>query len=200
MIVISIHLGDEISLIDSWEILRYVHKIGSPIKGTVIGFDEYGAALLETKTGYQSRLPINFIEESLLTPKCIPHIGQEINTVVLNCVDGVLYLSAKPNHTSSESIQKWQAYYDFIETLEIGRDTIGTVSSVKPFGIFVDIGAPYIGLIDVGHSSFSGADRLPYDMSIWPVKGEDIICRISYLRLHGRQIGLGWIAPHRDDA
>jgi predicted RNA-binding protein with RPS1 domain len=181
-------------LIDQWNILRYIHKIGSPLKGTVIGFDEYGAVLLETRTGYQSRLSIDFIEESSLIPDRIPFIGQEINTVIQNFVDGVLYLSAKPSHTCIESIQEWQAYYDFIEMIEIGSEITGIVSSIKPFGIFVDIGAPYIGLIDMGHDSFSDGDRLPDDMSIF-AKGEKITCRIGYLRLHNRQIGLGWIAP-----
>lgn len=184
---------------DPWEIIRYIHKIGSPLKSTVIGFDQY-SVLLETGTGYKSRLPFNFIEESESIPNCLPNIGEEINAVVYNFVDGDLYLSAKPSHTSIESIQAWQAYYDFIETLEIGHKVTGTVTSIKAFGIFVDIGAPYIGLIDVGHNWFSGGDRLPTDRSVWPVEGETITCQISYFRLHNRQIGLGWIAPHYDAA
>lgn len=180
---------------NQWEILRYVHKIGSPIKGTVIGFDEYGSVLLETGTVYQSRLALDLIEESSLKPNHLPYLGQEINTVVYNFVDGILYLSAKPSHTSSASIQEWQAFYDFIETLEMGSEITGIVSSTKPFGIFVNIcSSPYIGLIDVGHDRFNGGDRLPDDISIWPSKGDEITCRISYLRLHNRQIGLGWIA------
>jgi hypothetical protein len=168
---------------NQWEVIRYVHKIGSPMKGTVIGFDEY-TVLLETGTGYKSCLCFDSIEEESLTPTCLPNIGQEINVVVRNFVDGVLYLSAKPSQTSSESIQEWQAYYDLIETLEISSEVTGLVTSVKAFGIFVDIGAPYIGLIDVGHDRFNDGDRLPDDMSIWPAEGEKITCRISYFRLH----------------
>jgi ribosomal protein S1 len=184
---------------NQWEVIRYVHKIGSPMKGKVIGFDEY-AVLLETETGYKSRLCFDSIEEESSAPKCLPNIGQEVNAVISNFVDGVLYLSAKPSQTSSESIQEWQAYYDFIEKMEIGREIKGLVASAKAFGIFVDIGSLYIGLIDVGHDRFNDGDRLPDDMSIWPAKGEKITCRISYFRLHNKQIGLGWIAPHCDDA
>jgi hypothetical protein len=106
--------------------------------------------------------------------------------LISNFVDGVLYLSAKPSQTSSESIQEWQAYYDFIEKMEIGSEIKGLVSSVKAFGIFVDIGGSYIGLIDVGHDRFNDGDRLPDDMSIWPAKGKKITCRISYFRLHNK--------------
>ncbi len=182
-------------MIDQWQILRYVHKIGSPVKATVTGFDECGSVLVETATGYKSYLSTDFIEDSSLIAKPPPQIGQEINTVVCNFVNGVLLLSSKPSHTSSENIQEWQTFYNFIETLEIGSEITGIVSSVKPFGIFVDIGGPYIGLVDVGHYRFSGGDLLPDDMSIWPANGEEITCRISYLRLHNRQIGLSWIAP-----
>jgi hypothetical protein len=184
---------------DQWEVIRYIHKIGSPLKGTVIGIDKY-SVLLETRTGYMSRLPFDMIEEESLIPESLPSIGEEISTVIYNFVDGVLYLSAKPSHTSFSSIQGWQSYYDFIETLEIGSEITGLVTSIKAFGIFVDIGAPYIGLIDVGHDRFSGGDRLPDDMSVWPAEGGKITCRISYFRLHDKQIGLGWIDPHCDDA
>ncbi len=184
---------------EQWTIVRYVHKIGSPIKGTVIGF-EYDSVLLKTETGYKCLLPVSSIEESSLIPKHLPNIGQEINTVIDNFVEGILYVSARPSDTSAISIQKWQLYYDFIDTLEIGSEIQGTVSSSRPFGIFVDISAPYIGLIDVGHTGFSGGDPLPQNRLDWPAKGEGIICKVSYFRLWSKQIGLGWINPCRNAA
>ena len=180
---------------EQWDILRYVHKIGSPIEGTVIGLDEYGSMLLETETGYKSLLPVMSIDESSLIPVHLPTIGQKINTVVQNFVEEVLYLSARPSDTSTKSIQEWTSYYEFIDTLDIGKEVQGKVSSCQPFGLFVDIGAPYIGLIDIGHIHFNRGDDLPQNRLNWPVKGEKIICKVSYFRLHNKQIGLGWINP-----
>lgn len=45
---------------NQWEVIRYVHKIGSPMNGKVIGFEEY-AVLLETEPGYKSRLCLDSI-------------------------------------------------------------------------------------------------------------------------------------------
>jgi transcriptional accessory protein Tex/SPT6 len=150
---------------------------------------------LKTDTGYKCLLRVRSIQESSLIPKHLPPIGQEINTVVANFVEEILYVSARPSDISTESIQKWQLYYDFIDTLEIGSEIQGTVSSSQPFGIFVDISAPYIGLIDVGHTGFSGGDPLPQNRLDWPAKGEGITCQVSYFRLWNKQIGLGWINP-----
>jgi ribosomal protein S1 len=178
---------------DSWEVLRFIHKIGSPIKAMVSGFDEYGQILLETGTDYKSILIADSVKEA--RSQQVLKIGEVLDTVVWNCNDGILCLSSRSIDISNQSVEEWQAYYEFIDTLELGTKVRGVVTSSKAFGIFVDIGAPYIGLIDVGHDRFNEGDRLPDDMSIWPSKGESIDCRISYFRLHNRQIGLGWIAP-----
>jgi hypothetical protein len=187
------------------EILRYIHKVGSPIKATVIGFDENNLILLETGTGYKSVLSPANLEDLLFIPTSfvpawLPEIGQEIDTVVYNFFDDTLYLSAKPSDLSQTTIQGWQAYYDFLDTLEIGQRVEGVVVSCKPFGILVDLGSAYLGVIDVGHSRFNGGDILPDDMSVWPAQGEEIACRVSYFRYHGKQVGLGWIAPVRNVA
>ncbi len=182
---------------DSWEVVRFIHKIGSPLKAIVTGFDDYGRVLLETGTDYKSVLAYGF-EDS--RAQHLYQIGEELDTVVYNCVDGILYLSSRPIDTSRQSIEEWKVFYDFIDTLELGTIVRGIVTASRAFGIFVDIGAPYIGLIDVGHDRFNGGDRLPDDMSIWPSAGGGIDCRVSYFRLHNRQIGLGWIAPCQEEA
>lgn len=193
-----LHLRNGAFVMNSWEVVRFIHKIGSPIKATVSGFDEYGRVLLETETDYKSILTAHSVEDE--RSQQLLEIGEEIDTVVFNCVDEILFLSSRSIDISNQSVEEWQAYYKFIDTLELGTKVRGIVTSSKAFGIFVDIGAPYIGLIDVGHDRFNEGDRLPDDMSIWPRAGEGIDCRVSYFRLHNRQIGLGWIAPYQDDA
>jgi hypothetical protein len=195
----------EICTMEQWGILRYIHKVGSPIKATVIGFDENGLILLETGTGYRSILSPTNLEDSLfISPSFVsawlPEVGQEIDTVVRNFVNNTLCLSARPSDLLQATIQEWQAYYDYLDTLEIGQRVEGVVVSCKPFGILVNLGSAYLGVVDVGHSRFNGGDILPDDMSTWIAQGENISCRVSYFRFHTKQVGLGWIAPERDPA
>lgn len=70
----------------------------------------------------------------------------------------------------------------------------GIVTRTQAFGLLVDLGTPYIGVIDVGHDRWSGGDPLPDDMSLWPQVGDEVDCHVKYFRLHNQQIGLGWIA------
>ena len=123
----------------------------------------------------------------------IPKIGDSVETVVFNFVDDTLYLSAKPHDLRPETIADWANYYAYIESLNLGDQTTGFVKQAMPFGLFVDLGSPYVGLIDIGHSPFSGGQRLPYDYEEWPKVGDQIRCNIGYFRFHNRQIGLGWI-------
>jgi hypothetical protein len=190
---------------EQWEILRYVHKVGSPIKATVIGFSEYGSILLETGTGFKASLSPTALEDLFVIPVSyvparLPEIGQKLDTVVYNFVDDTLHLSARPSDLSPTTIQAWQDYYDYLDSLEIGQIIKGIVASCKPFGILVNLGSDYLGVIDVGHSRFNGGDVLPDDMSVWPVQDEEISCRVSYFRFHGKQVGLGWLASGGDAA
>jgi ribosomal protein S1 len=190
-------------LMDSWEAIRYVYKIGSPIKGTVTDYINDAFVLLQTSSPYKSVVPFHnlvdldknftFDVHETFTPEILPPIGSEINTVVSNFVEEVLYLSAKPSDISEATIKKWQSYYNFIDTIEIGSIVTGTVASAHPFGLFVNIDAPYFGLVDVGHTRFNGGDPLPDETNCGFTKGDKITCRISYFRLHNQQIGLGWI-------
>ncbi len=180
-------------MINSWEVVRFIHKLGSPLNASVIGYDQYGRVLMETGKGYQAILPAHWMEDSPSNSTCLPEIGEEFATVVMNCVDGVLCLSARPSDTSQQSIEAWRAYYDFIDTLKLDSRVRGTVTRIQAFGLFVDIGAPYIGLVDVGHSRWSGGDPLPDGMSLWPQVGDEVDCHVKYFRLRNQQIGLGWI-------
>jgi ribosomal protein S1 len=176
--------------LNSWEILRYVYKIGSPIKGTVISYVNNAFVEVQTDTPYQCLIPYNWLFDNELYPfsqEQLPPIGKEINTVVDNLVDRTLYLTARPYATSVSTIKEWQAYYDCIDTLEIGSIVKGKVLKSKPFGLFVDLGIPYKGLIDIGGGS------LPVDSSTWLTIGDAIICQIICFRLHSQQIDLAWL-------
>ena len=123
----------------------------------------------------------------------LPAIGDELNTVVFNFVDGKLYLTAQPCELADARIEQWRRYYEFIDTISIGDEVTGIVKRMEPFGLFVDIGSEFIGLIDVGHAQMVSTSRLPYEQSDWPLVGTRIQCKIEYLRLHNQQIGLGWL-------
>lgn len=83
-------------------------------------------------------------------------------------------------------------YYDYLDTLTIGAGIQGVVVQARQFGLFINLGGPFLGLIDIGHRSFNGGVPLPADTTNWPKAGDEISCVISYFRLHGQQIGLGW--------
>ncbi len=188
---------------NAYEVLRDVHPIGSLLVGTVAGRTEIemtdgfpgGHVTLDTSSEFRAILPYDHLTDdpSRFEPELIPNLGSQIATVVFNYVDGTLYLSARPSDLKSSTIEEWRVFYAYVHTLSIGREISGVVQTATPFGLFVDIGSPYIGLIDIGHSSFNGGHPLPFDHKRWPRVGQRIRCNIGYIRFHDRQIGLGWI-------
>lgn len=189
---------------DSWHIIRHVHHIGSPISGIVKAHDELtsgsygvpnGNLVVETEFPYRGILPYEHLVDEMphFSADLIPNVGDTIKAVVFNFNDDTLYLSAKPSDLKVTTIEKWQEYYDYIDTLTVGSTITGIVEKVEPYGIFVNIGSPFIGLIDIGHFQFNGGVRLPRNQTGWPKEGDKIQCNVGYFRLHNQQIGLGWL-------
>lgn len=188
---------------DSWEVLRTIHHIGSPIRGTVTSHHGTGLSndkplghvTLTTDSPYPALLPFSHLvpENDTVSPIVIPKIGDEIDTVVFNFVDGTLYLSARANDLRETTIRQWQLYYDYIDTLAVGSTIVGVVEQTREFGIFVNMGGPFPGLIDIGHSRLSGGTRLSHDPVHSPKAGDQIQCRVAYFRMHNQQIGLCWL-------
>ena len=188
---------------DSWEVLRNIHRIVSPMRGTVISHyivglshgEPSGHVTLKTDSLYPALLPLSHLvaDGDRLSPIVIPKIGDQIDTVVFNFVDDSLYVSARANDLTESTIRRWQLYYDYIDTLTVGSTIVGVVEQKCQFGIFVNIGGPFPGLIDIGHSQFNGGIRLPKDEAHWPEEGDQIRCCVGYFRLHDQQIGLGWL-------
>lgn len=188
---------------DDWSAIRCVHKLGSPVSGTVIALDdvEYhknipsGFIHLETESTVPAVLSYGMLTESpdKFDSTRVPKLGDRLNTVICNVVNGRLYLSARPQDLSITMIEEWNAFYNFIETFEIGQEISGRVVRVMPFGIFVDIGSDFPGLIDIGHSEIATKGSPPPSETVkWPVVGQQINCFVEYLRLHNRQIGLSY--------
>ena len=190
---------------NAYEVLRDIHPIGSPLVGRVTRYTEIendhrlpggvgGHMLIETISDFPAILPYEHLFDDLaqFDSTKIPKLGTAIETVVFNFANGTLYLSARPNDLKPSTIQEWSDFYAYVNTLEVGSEIVGVVEKAVPFGLFVNIGSPYIGLIDIGHTSFSGGHALPFDSEAWPKPGDRIRCTISYIRFHNRQIGLGW--------
>lgn len=186
-----------------YDVLLNIHHMGSRISATVVSHVEsqespepmYRSVLLETDSGQLARLAhSNLVDDpATFTPQIIPKVGERVDAVVANFVDGVLYLSARPEDLLETTVRRWQEYYDYIGSLTIGSTIKGRVERQRPFGLFVNIGGPFIGLIDIGHQRIAGGVPLPRDNDAWPQEGDEINCRIAYFRLHGQQIGLGWL-------
>ncbi|MGN6547305.1 MAG: hypothetical protein ACTHK7_19795 [Aureliella sp.] len=192
---------------NAYEILRDVHRIGSRVSGTVMSRDvpemrhgvPCGQLEIKTQTAYRALLPYsNLVDEfSSFSPEVIPEIGAHIDAVVDNFVDGAIYLSSKPSDLDESSIRKWEQYYDYIASLTVGHVVSGIVERAMPFGLFVNIGGPFLGLIDIAHTRINGGVQLPGDVSDWPAVGDPIQCCIAYFRFRNQQIGLGWL-PEND--
>lgn len=191
----------------AYEILRDVYPIGSRMPGTVIARDEpetqhgvpFGHLRIKTESSYRALLPYsNLVDQlSAFSPDIIPELGTHLDAVVSNFVDGTIYLTAKPSDLQESSIRKWKQYYDYIASMPVGSVVTGVVEKAVPFGLFVNIGGPFLGLIDVGHTKINGGVRLPYDASDWPALGDAIRCHVRYFRFHNQQIGLGWLPEKR---
>lgn len=189
---------------NSYQILRKIHKVGHPISGTVVGYKQplnihgmlVGAnVILETSSKYKTILGFDdlFDEQTAFDERLFPPLGKEIETVILNHSDDTLYVSARPHLLSKGSMESYQQYYAYIDTLKEGQIVNGVVEKVMPFGLFVNIGSPFIGLIDIGHIDFNRGKQLSYDQSDWPKKGDSINCVVAYYRFGDKQIGLGWV-------
>lgn len=169
--------------------------IGHKPPSTEINGQPFGAKVfLRTKSYQEAILPYEFLfdEWDIYDARLLPDIGQQIETVIFNYVEGKLILSSKPKDLKRETIQEYREFYEFVDKGNEGQKIIGTIKKVMPFGLFVDIGIPFIGLIDFGHIQFNRGKQLPYDYSKWPKEGDNIQCVISYYRFQNKQIGLGW--------
>ena len=188
-------------MIDAWSVVRHTHRLGSCMLGVVSSLDAInvtsdnpgGFIHLQTKSEFPALLPYHSLQDeaSMFGESVVPLIGDEIETVVSNFVDGRLYLSAKPQELKISRKQQWLRYYEYIDSVNFGDKVSGIVRQVEPFGLFVDIESEFIGVIDVVHSRLAGG-QFPQDRSCWPPVGSRIECRFEHPRLHNQQIGLGW--------
>ena len=194
--------------IDAWSVVRHTHQLGSPIAGVVTHLESFdipncppdGHIHVATDSQFPAVLPYHNLtsDQVEFNPSLLPSIGDQIEAVVFNFVDGRLYLTSQPRAMDPMQIAKWQRYYDYIETIQLGEAITGIVKEARPFGIFVDIGSEFDGLIDLGLSQAFNLQPLPSEPSDWPKVGNSIRCSLAYLRLHNRQIGLGWLPQSYD--
>lgn len=164
--------------------------------GKVTGYSaSLSRVFLKSNSVYKVVLPIEYLFEDgdKFEKKILPLLGREIEVAVRNHVNDTLYVSARASDLAQEKIQGYRDFYKFIEEKKQGDVIRGTVLEVMPFGVFVDMGSPYFGLIDIGHNSFNRGEQLPLDFTKWPQIGEPINCVISYYRFSNKQIGLGWL-------
>lgn len=201
VVVIVTLVHNHLIRMDSYEILKSTHKVGQRISGVVIGFERFEyqdfvtyQVEVETNSKYKSILVYDGTQYDLnLTNEIIPQKGTYIEMVVKNFVDQTLYLSANPNDLDETEIKLYEDFYHLIATIKEGTKLKGKILKVNPFGIFVDLNFPFIGLIDIGHSNFNEGEKLPKDFYTWAKEGDSIDCIVSYYRFYNRQIGLGWL-------
>jgi hypothetical protein len=166
---------------DSYEILKNVHKVGHPLPAVVVGYEKrelhgfYSCDIeLKADTAYRAIVHL-FGKAEAFQEELIPERGSVIETVVKNHAGDTLYLSNDPDDLRQTG--DYQAYYRFIETLTEGTVIEGIITGVVGFGVFVDLSGPYPGLIDIGHTHFNGGKRLPYDFGDRMKPGDTVRCK-----------------------
>lgn len=192
---------------DSTKILRTIHKVGLPISGEVIRYENIefdrqntivgGQIILKTESKFKSILSIRslFDYAEPFDGNRIPKIGEIVTAVVYNFVNGVLYLSATPNDLSKATQKLYADYYKFIEYLSENELVFGTVAKITSFGIFVKLyNSSFVGIIDdIGYEAVpQEAKKLPRDKKEWPEVGTEIRCIVVGFRFGNRQISLLW--------
>ena len=114
---------------EDWEVLRYVHKIGGRIDGTVIKIlhDKHWI-ILQTDSIYRAILPFSSLYDGFIlqdedgreiSPENLPSVGDTISTVVSNFNHEILWLSKSPSALSAEKLQKYQLYYSHYWSSEV---------------------------------------------------------------------------------
>jgi ribosomal protein S1 len=179
---------------DSYEVIRNIHKIGHLISGKVIKYEIFEDDIsrhadieLETDSEFKSTIRILPLEND----EQIPKIGSTINAVIVGHGYDTLYLSV--DKKDFENVEDSKLFYQTIDNLKENEIIEGTVLQVRSFGIFIDLSLPFLGLIDIGHIDFNKGERLPRDFSEKFREGDKIKCIVSYFRFHERQIGLGYL-------
>ncbi len=180
---------------DSYEVIRNIHKIGHLISGKVISYEVFENDIsrhadIELKTNSEFKSTIRILP--LENDEQIPKVGSTINAVIVGHGYDTLYLSI--DKKDFENVEDSKLFYQIIEELEENQIIEGRVLQVRPFGIFVDLSLPFLGLIDIGHVDFNRGERLPRDFNKKFKEGDKIKCIISYFRFHDRQIGLGYLS------
>lgn len=77
-------------------------------------------------------------------------------------------------------------------TLEVGTLIVGTITRHKPYGVFVDIGYEYDGLIQITDFKDEGV-MTPEE---YPAIGEQVQAKILGFKDHGCQVWLGVKPSH----
>lgn len=190
---------------DQYEVIKKVHRIGHRISGTVTGhkITEAGNGWkacninMKTDSDFISILPYsNLFDEydyNSFDEKLIPAIGTHIEMVVMNYVDGTLYLSARPGDVKETRVADFANFYSIAEALDEGAILTGKVVKAMPFGLFVELPCPYAGLLEIGGVAFNNCAPLPRNSSEWPQIGDSITCRTVGFRFHNKQIALCWL-------
>ena len=168
---------------DSDQVKKTVYKIGHPLTGTVVGYEQplnyngllYGAkVLLKTSSDYKIVLPFEYLFDEIkdFDASLFPELGRQMELVVMNHINDTLYVSSKPSSLEPEEIQKHKDFYEFMENNKEGSLISGIVTKATHFGLFVDLEAPGIGLVNIVNSKLHGGTKLPFNNSEWPKEGE----------------------------
>ena len=197
--------SNKLLIMDQYSVLKTIHKVGHSISGVVTGYQFFDSSVgprschieMETTSVFKSILSYSALFDDYdylsFDETLLPAIGSQVEMVIMNYVDGTLYLSAKPSDVNPDRIGGFVDFYKTVESLIEGTIVTGQVVKTVPFGLFVMLSERVGGLIDIGYPPAEGCERLPRNASEWPQEGDSIACKILGFRFHDRQIALSWL-------
>jgi ribosomal protein S1 len=86
-----------------------------------------------------------------------------------------------------EKVDKSAAWTKLKSELKIGQIVEGKVLAHWPFGVFVDLAKPFVGLIEIVNFKEKGDRMTP---GVYPELGEPIRCVVMQFADHNFQVGL----------
>ncbi len=142
---------------------QYLDRLtpGDIIPAKITHLESFGA-FADIGCGIVSLLPIDSISVSRIShPKDRFYVGQNIRAVVANTADGRICLSHK------ELLGTWEQN---AANFEVGQTVSGTIRSIEPYGVFIELAPNLAGLAEYHEDLKVGMQASVFIKAIIPEK------------------------------
>lgn len=179
-IEISKRRADQIRL---WKDLKEAAEAGATISG-IVRKSIKGGLLVEVGAGVEGFLPASLVDLKRVD-NLLKYVGQELELDILE-------VHEKPRRKvvfSRKSVlqrNRREKREDFLGKINVGDALVGTVKSIAPFGVFVDLGEGLQGLVHTSNLSWFQVDDPKEVVQV----GQEVQAKVIHLRKEEGKISL----------